>query len=113
MGRPGRCRRGAKIDSGALVNLPPAATGSKQADLHPTPSLLDPEQGPELLLSYLEVCGSVLLGDEREAGVDPGVDRLAVGGFCGQLDTDLPHRVRVLRHGGSHVAAYYRLGGLD
>src|ERR687890_72487 len=113
MGVPGGRRRPAKIDSGALVNLPPAAAGLEQSNLHPTPSLLDAEQGAELFLPYLEVTGCVLLGYEREAGVDPWVDRLAVSCLCGLLDTDLPHRVRVLRHGGIHVAPDDRLGGLD
>ena len=101
MGVPGGRRRRTKIVSGALVNLPPAAAGSEQSNLHPTPSLLDAEQRAELLLSYLEIPGRILFGDERDAGIDPGVDRLAVRGLCGLLDTDLPHRVRVLRHGGA------------
>src|SRR5215208_6495252 len=73
------------------------------------PSLLDAEQGAKLFLPYLEITGRFPFGEEREAGVDPGVDRLAVRGFCGGLDTDLPHRVRVLRHGGVHVAPDDRL----
>src|ERR687897_2125782 len=96
-----------------------ASTPAWRAPIRPAPSsptfilLLDAEQGAELFLPYFEIAGRVLFGDEREAGIDPGIDRLAARGPCGLLDADLPHRVGVLRHGGVHVAADDRLGGLD
>src|SRR5215210_1935783 len=98
----------------------PARTPAWTAPIRPapssptlTPSVLDTEQRAELPLSDLEILGRVLLGDEREARVDPGVHRPALDGLGGLFDADLPHRVRVLGHGGVHVAPDDRLGCFD
>src|SRR5215471_21745882 len=62
-------------------------------------------------LSYLRLF-EIALGDERGAGVDAGLDALALQMLAHRLDREVPHPERVLQNQSIDVALLHRFDEL-